>query len=278
MQDYLKHRTNINDKELVSIIDELPLWAAPFGLSLLEKMKIGKELKVLDIGCGTGFPLIEIAQRLGETSLVYGIDPWKEVTDRAQLKITKYGIKNIVIVNGFAETLPFDNSFFDVIVSNNGINNVEDLSKTIAECNRVSKKGAQFLFTMNLDNSMMEFYNVLKDELEKENNKNAVEKMRQHIYEKRRPVSEIKQLLTENNFKVNEVSENKFYLRFADCSSMFRHSFIKYWFLDSWKKIIEPEHQGQIFSRVEERLNKYAERNGELKLTVPFATIDCIRL
>jgi ubiquinone/menaquinone biosynthesis C-methylase UbiE len=241
-------------------------------------MKIGKGLKVLDIGSGTGFPLIEIAQRLGETSCVYGIDPWDEVRDRAQSKISKYEIQNAVILKGYAENMPFDDSFFDVIVSNNGINNVEDLNKTFAECSRVSKTRAQFLFTMNLEGSMLEFYNILKDELEKNNNKTAVDNMKQHIYEKRRPLSEIKQLLHEHAFKVNDISEDEFCYRFADGSTMFNHSFIKYWFLDSWKKIIDPQHYEPVFSRVEERLNEYAEKNGELKLTVPFATIDCIKL
>lgn len=277
MKDYLEHKTNINDKELISLIDELPLWSAPFGLSLLDKMIFGKGLNVLDIGCGTGFPLIEIAQRLGETSHVYGIDPWKEVTDRAQFKVDKYGIKNIKLINGYAENLPFDDSFFDVIVSNNGINNVEDLNKTFSECSRAGKKGAQFLFTMNLDGSMLEFYNVLQDELEKDNNVSAVEKMKNHIYEKRRPLNEIKQLLQDNSFEVNEVTENKFYLRFADATSMFKHSFIKYWFLESWKKILEPGDQEQVFSRVEIKLNEQAEAAGELKLSIPFAVIDCKR-
>ena len=278
MKEYLSDKSNVFDKEFISIIDELPLWAAPFGLSLLDKVKIGKKLTVLDIGFGTGFPLIEIAQRLGETSMVYGIDPWKEAADRARLKIAKYGIKNIVISNDYAEKLPFDNSLFDIIVSNNGINNVEDLDKTLAECSRVSKNGAQFLFTMNLDGSMMEFYNALKDELEKENNKDAVEKMQRHISEKRRPLNEIKQALSKNAYKINEISENKFYIRFADASSMFNHSFIRYWFLDSWMNIVEPEYREAIFNRVEKRLNKHAEENGELKLTVPFAVIDCTRL
>ena len=32
MKDYLKHTFSSDDVELVSIIDELPLWSAPFGL------------------------------------------------------------------------------------------------------------------------------------------------------------------------------------------------------------------------------------------------------
>ena len=128
---------------------------------------------------------------------------------------------------------------------------------------------------MNLDGSMIEFYDALREELKKDNNTAAIEKMMKHIYEKRRPLNEIRKLLSENSFRVNEIYENKFFLRFTDCTSMFKHSFIKYWFLEGWKKIIEPQNYEPVFKRIEERLNKLAEETGELKLTIPFAVIDC---
>ena len=92
MKKYLNHTFSTEDKELVSIIDELPLWSAPFGLSLLNTIKLGNGFRVLDIGSGQGFPLIEIAQRLGESSMVFGIDLWKEANERASLKIKKYDL------------------------------------------------------------------------------------------------------------------------------------------------------------------------------------------
>ncbi|MBU1344941.1 MAG: hypothetical protein KKE44_14360 [Proteobacteria bacterium] len=56
-------------------MDDLPLWSAPFGLTLLDTLKFKKNINVLDIGCGEGFPLIEIAARFGETSRFFGLDP-----------------------------------------------------------------------------------------------------------------------------------------------------------------------------------------------------------
>ncbi len=32
---------------------------------------------VLDLDCGTGFPLLELAERLGRPALVVGLDPWE---------------------------------------------------------------------------------------------------------------------------------------------------------------------------------------------------------
>ena len=86
---------NRNEKAYTSVWDELPLWSAPFGLKLLEIVNYKKNIKVLDIGSGTGFPLIEIAQRLGETSEFYGIDPWETAIVRLKEKTEFMQLNNI---------------------------------------------------------------------------------------------------------------------------------------------------------------------------------------
>ncbi len=275
MKIYLQYKVDPTDNKLVSSIDELSLWAAPFGLKLLDKIKMNKNMKVLDIGSGLGFPAIEIAQRLGESSFVYGVDPWKEAQDRAKLKINVHGLKNIKIINGYAENLPFEDSFFDLIVSNNGINNVEDLPKALKECRRVSKAGAQFIFTMNLEDSMMEFYNVLKVELIKRNDNESLDRMKAQIYDKRKPVSEIKSLLNKNGFTINDIYEDKFCLRYSDGTSMFNHPLIRNWFLPGWKNIINENLHEEMFNLIENKLNIVAEKEEGIKLSIPFITVDC---
>jgi arsenite methyltransferase len=275
MKNYLKHKVDPTDKKLISSIDELSLWSAPFGLNLLDTIKMNKNMKVLDVGCGLGFPCIEIAQRLGESSFIYGIDPWKEAVERAEFKINQHQLKNIKIIQGYAEELPFENSYFDLIVSNNGINNVDDLNKTLNECRRVSKKNAQLTFSMNLEDSMIEFYSILKEELMKRNDKEALERMKNQIYHKRKPLQEIKTLLNKNGFNIEKIYEDKFYLRFLDGISMFNHPLIKNWFLPGWKGIINQEHLEKIFDSVENKLNIISEKESEFRLSIPFITTDC---
>ena len=45
---------------------------------------------------------------------------------------------------------PFESDSFDVIVSNNGINNVDDDRKAMTEIARVAKSDAQLVITVNL--------------------------------------------------------------------------------------------------------------------------------
>ena len=275
MNNYLKHKVDPADRDLVSSIDELSLWAAPFGLSLLDKIKMNKNMNVLDVGSGLGFPSIEVAQRLGESSFVHAIDPWKEANERAEFKIKVNDIKNIKVINGCAEKLPFEDSFFHLIISNNGINNVEDLPQVLKECRRVSKIGAQFIFTMNLEDSMIEFYDVLKKELLKRKDDEALKRMKGQIYDKRKPVTEIESLLNNSGLNVNNIYEDKFYLRYADGTSMFYHPLIINWFLPGWKDIVNKELQEEIFDSIENKLNFTADKEGEIRLSIPFITVDC---
>ncbi len=278
MSHFIKTKYDLNSAELVSVIDELSLWAAPFGLRLLEMIKIRKNISVLDIGFGLGFPLLEIAMRLGDSCKVYGIDPWEAAAARVKSKIEIYGIKNVELFIGFAENIPLPDKSVDLIISNNGINNVEDQEKVFSECRRISRSGAQLLFNFNLEDTMIEFYNVLKDILNESGMSNELEKMKQHIYSKRKPAEEVICLVEKNGFTINEVKHDSFQFRFADGSSMFNHFLIKLAFLNSWQELVPEGKQKEIFEEAEKRLNRIAENEGELKLTVPFVTIEAFCL
>jgi arsenite methyltransferase len=275
MKNYLHHTFESDDPELISIIDELPLWSAPFGLKLLDNVQLKPNINVLDVGCGLGFPLIELSQRFGNTCKFYGVDPWQSALKRAQAKIYEYKITNTVVTKSIAEKLPFKNNSFDLIVSNNGINNVQDIRQTLSECFRVSNTGAQFLTTMNLENSIIEFYNVFEETLIENNLKEEVGKMKAHIYSKRKPIDEMKSLIENSGFKIKNIIEDNFSLRFLNALTMFNHTLIKYWFLGSWKDILKPENLEKIFKLVEVKLDKIAKQNGEIKLTIPYVLIDC---
>ena len=275
MDNYLKTKYDLNDKETVSVIDELPFWSAPFGLKLLEKINYRKNITALDIGSGLGFPLLEIAMRLGNTCKLYGIDPWEAALERIKAKIKVYGINNVELINGVAENIPLPDNSVDLIISNNGLNNVKDIKSVLSECCRISRIGSQLIFTYNTDKTMVEFYGVLEELLIEKNMTSEISLMKEHIYKKRKPVEEFVQLLNDNGFGINEISHDKFTYIFVDGTAMFNHFLIKLAFIDSWKVLIPEDIQNEIFEEIVKRLNQSALNNGSLKLTIPFAIINC---
>jgi len=275
MDNYLKTNYDLNNKETVSVIDELPLWSAPFGLKLLEKIKYKKNVTALDIGSGLGFPLLEIAMRLGNTCKLYGMDPWEAAVERIKTKIKIYEINNVEIITGVAENIPLPDNSVDLIFSNNGLNNVNDIKAVLNECGRISKPGSQLVFTYNTDRTMIEFYSVMDDVLREKNMFNVIESMKKHIYKKRKPVEEFVSLLNESGYSINEISYDKFEYRFVDGTAMFNHFLIKLAFIDSWKELLPKEKQKDFFAELIQRLNHTTSITEVLKLTIPFAIIDC---
>jgi ubiquinone/menaquinone biosynthesis C-methylase UbiE len=275
MKSYLSNQFNLNTN--IDQIDELPLWSAPFGLKLLEYIDYKKNIVALDIGFGTGFPLAELAMRLGNSSIVYGIDPWKEAIERTKKKIEFYQITNIKLIEGVAEFIPLDNHSIDLIVSNNGINNVEDLDKVISECSRTIKSGGQFVQTMNLDKSMFEFYFVLESVLSELKLYKEIELMKQHIYHKRRPLDEIITILNRHGFVIKDLEHNQFNYKFSDGTALLNHYFIRMAFMDSWIKILPKEKTEKIFDAIEQRLNNQSLHTEGIKLSIPFVVINAIK-
>lgn len=275
MQPYLLKGIDLSS--YAEVADECCLWSAPFGLKLLNYIKYRKGISVADIGSGTGFPLIETAMRLGPESIVYGIDPWPEAIERAKKKISAYGINNIRLINGIAEKIPLEKSSVDLIISNNGINNVGDIEKAIAECARILKNGGQFLQTMNLDKTMLEFYLVLETVLNELGMEKEISLMYRHIWEKRRPLDEIISIIQKNGFIIKDVEQDQFDYRFADGTAMLNHFFIRFAFMPSWIKLLPDNMVEEVFSRVEEKLNEQSKALGEFKLSIPFVLINSIK-
>lgn len=278
MTIFNKSTFDLSNKDFVSIVDELPLWSAPFGLMLLDKIKLRPNLTVLDIGFGLGFPILEVAQRLGISSKVYGIDPWKAAIERAQSKIDILGIKNVELIEGAAENIPLPDNSIDLIASNNGINNVQDLERVLRECKRIAKPAAQFAATVNLEGTMIEFYSVLEKVLLEKGFDKTIAKLKKHIYDKRRPLNELIELFEKNDFRVQNTYTDYFKYRYLNAEAMFNHSFIRLAFLDSWLEVVPSGRVDEIFTEVEKRLNEIARTKGELVLTIPFVLIDAVRV
>ena len=261
--------------ESISVLDELPLWSGPFGMRLLDAVRMTGVRRVLDIGSGLGFPVCELAMRFGGEVQVVGIDPWDAALARLSLKRRVCDIANLGIVRGVAERLPFPCGCFDLLTSNNGINNVQDLGRTLAECRRVAAPGAQFVFTMNLDGTMREFYEVYEEVLRARGLEEEIRAMHTHIRAKRPPLERMLVSAEAAGFRVADVMHDSFQYRFRSGTAMLRHFVIRLAFLDAWKDILAPELREDIFAETDTRLNRLADDEGELELSVPFVTVIC---
>src|SRR5438270_1516310 len=265
---FLTFDPDFNSPQVIAAYDEVALWSAMFGLLLLEEVPLANVTNALDVGCGTGFPLIELAERLGHRAHVHGIDPWSGGIKRAGEKIASRGTKNVTLHEGSATAMPFPDATFDLIVSNLGVNNFDDRAAAIRECRRVAKPGATLALTTNLRGHMREFYEVfagvIRDDAE------GSKRLRDHI-EHRATIANVHDLLETGGFEIVRVVERESVMRFANGTALLNHYFIKLGFLDAWKKVVAGNERN-VFARLRDALDEH----GELRLTIPMAYVEAI--
>ena len=274
MTDYLAWSApDFTAPDTVAAYDELPLWCAMAGLFLLEHLPLPRGATVLDVGCGTGFPLLELAQRLGAGATVHGLDPWAQALRRARFKAGVIGVANATLTRGDGGAMPFPDARFDLIVSNLGINNFADPDAVFAECGRVLKRGGRLALTSNVEGHMAELYAVFETLLTDLGHPEALAALRRHVAH-RGSVTSIAERLGRAGFRVARAVQRDFPMRFADGSALLRHYFIRLGFLDGWRSVVTPDTEREIFGALEAGLNRRAGERGELALTVPLAYIE----
>ncbi len=262
---------------LASIFDDAPTWSAPFGAVLLERVEMRPGLEVLDVGCGTGLPAIELANRLGRGCRVIAVDVWRAALDRVARKAAAQRLPGVVPIRAAAEALPFAPRRFDLVISTNGLNNVQDETWAFAEVARVAKPGAQLAITWNLPETMIELYRELEEVFASQGLEEAISACAAHIREKRKPVEHVLALLARSGFERPDVGLSSFTMRFASGRALLEHFLVRLAFLPAWETLVPETLRDEVFSTLESRLDAIAERDGEVRLTIPFACVTARR-
>ena len=170
--------------------------------------------------------------------------------------------------------MPFDDEFFDLVTSNNGTNNVDNVEQVFHEIVRVAKPGAQVVFTANLPDTMIEFYDAFRRVLRARGMAEELDLVNAHILEKRKPLSQLLSLVEKVGLKTVVVHEDSFAFRFTDAAAMFDHFTMKLAFTDGWKRTLKSDDVVSVFDEVAGILDRETRKDGELRLTIPYVCVN----
>lgn len=273
MTEYLDRRVDADMSLVARVFEEATLWSARFGALLLDHIDLRPDIDVLDIGCGGGFPLIELANVHGQSCRFVGIDLWTGALRRAHSRVDFQKLSNVQLVEGDASALPFANSRFDLITSNLGINNFNDPDAALRECRRVTRRGGRLAVTTNIKGHMQEFYDVFREVVmascpdrlpnlvDNENHRGTRDTVVARIHAA--------------GFRVSREVEDTIPLHFLDGSALLRHNLCQ-WFLLGWQAVVDDERRRTVFSQLEDRLNALAASAGELRMNVPMLYVEAV--
>jgi len=115
--------------------------ANPFALRRLAPGE-----RVVDIGSGAGFDSFLAAAQVGPTGRVVGVDMTPEMLEKSTATGTELGLDQVEFRAGLAESVPVEDSWADVVISNGVINLCADKHAVLSEIRRVLRPGGWLQF------------------------------------------------------------------------------------------------------------------------------------
>ncbi len=248
--------------------DELSFWGSRFGALLFEHLELRPNIVGLDVACGTGFPLFELAHAHGPSSHFTGLDVWPDALARARRKLAVYGLTNVDLREGDGAAMPFPDASFDLITSNLGVNNFADPQAALRECHRVARRGARIAITTNLTGHMASFYALFRTTLREQGKASLIPALdAQEAHRGTRDT--VEQLLVDAGFRIAKIAEGEFHLSFADGTAMLRHPLVGF-FAEGWHTVTDDPETWRV---IEEKLNAASP----LRMRIPMLYAEGVR-
>jgi ubiquinone/menaquinone biosynthesis C-methylase UbiE len=111
--------------------------------SLISQMPIENDHTLLDIGAGSGFFTIPMAE--STTGKVYALDPDKRMLNVIEAKAKEKGLNNIKLIQNFLDGLSLQNDSIDFAMASLILHEVSSLSKSLTKVHEVLKTGGHLL-------------------------------------------------------------------------------------------------------------------------------------
>src|SRR5438445_2640132 len=102
--------------------------------------------RVVDVGSGAGFDSFIAAGQVGSSGRVVGVDMTPEMLTKSRQTADALGLDHVEFREGLAESIPVQDSWADVVISNGVINLCADKKAVFEEIRRVLKPGGVLQF------------------------------------------------------------------------------------------------------------------------------------
>lgn len=99
----------------------------------------------VDLGSGRGTDALRLAEKVGASGFVYGIDISEGMIEKARQNAAKFKVSNINFIQSELEKLALPDDTANLVISNCTINHASDKQKVWNEIYRILKKNGRFI-------------------------------------------------------------------------------------------------------------------------------------
>jgi ubiquinone/menaquinone biosynthesis C-methylase UbiE len=256
----MKKRSHRQEK-LARIYDDeiLPVWSKRFGRMLLRGLDLSEKRQILDVGCGTGYPAVEIVRRLSGGSRLIAIDASSAMLDVARKKMEEMNARGVFFrTESAVPRLSFADDVYDLVVCNLGLTEMESPARTLADFARVTKPGGQVRCTLPLEGSFQEFYDIYREVLTKHDRHDTLARLNDHLTATYPTVAQCEQWLASAGLDEGRVEVERFTMLFRSSREFFFAPVIEYGPLNRWKEIAGNGQEMQdVFWYIKEAIDAY---------------------
>jgi arsenite methyltransferase len=101
----------------------------------------------VDLGSGRGTDVMRLAEDVGKSGFVYGIDISDGMIQKATSTAARLEIKNVEFINSSLEKIVLEDNIADLVISNCTINHASDKQAVWNEVFRILKNGGRFVIS-----------------------------------------------------------------------------------------------------------------------------------
>lgn len=109
--------------------------------TVIDLLDVRVGIHFLDVGCGTGWAVGEVAKLVDDQGLFYGVDLSPKMIKKAEDNF--YGRKNFRFVQANSESIPLDADWFDSIICTNSFHHYLHPALALHEMYRLLKTGGK---------------------------------------------------------------------------------------------------------------------------------------
>jgi SAM-dependent methyltransferase len=107
-----------------------------------DALQISERSEILDVACGVGFDVIELARRFPGAE-IYGLDPSKGFLELARERAQ--GLANARFIGGDSRRLPFGDNCFDAVRIDRSLQHINAPIEALREMVRVTRAGGRIV-------------------------------------------------------------------------------------------------------------------------------------
>src|SRR5262249_5655293 len=126
------------------VAELLDLQMSPLGLAAIDALDPQPGESILDIGCGAGQTLLQLANRVGPSGRVIGVDIAPRVLDVARSRTA--ALDQVQLIQADAAALALPDEVMDGVYSRFGVMAIEDPVAAFSNFRRMSKRGGRLSF------------------------------------------------------------------------------------------------------------------------------------